>query len=193
MTDEEAASIPLGFTTAGVGIFHDLGFEFPDLGARQLPKHDPILVWGGASSVGQYAIQLFRVLGYENIVTTASTKHRQHLRRLGAKHVIDYQTGQPDPEVRKKTLVDRILECTAQKKFRWIFDATAVEDYQEIIARVAQAPGKVAMTLPQRDSKWPDGVRASVISYSRVYDVSRNCMNLHVTCLTANSKVDPYT
>ena len=47
------------------------------------------MVVGGSSSVGQYAIQLARLSGFEKIVTNASLSHHELLKTLGASDVLD--------------------------------------------------------------------------------------------------------
>ena len=47
-----------------------------------------IFVYGGSSSVGQYAIQLAKLSGYK-VVTTASKRNHELVRSLGADLVFD--------------------------------------------------------------------------------------------------------
>jgi len=54
-------------------------------------------VWSGASSVGQFAVQLAKLAGL-TVVATASPKNHELLKSLGATHVFDYR----DPDVVKK-------------------------------------------------------------------------------------------
>ncbi|CCM04347.1 uncharacterized protein FIBRA_06519 [Fibroporia radiculosa] len=57
---EEAASIPLGITTAAIGLYSKVGGAglFPpwEEGGRGLYRGKPIVVFGGASSVGQFGV-----------------------------------------------------------------------------------------------------------------------------------------
>ncbi|KAK0718927.1 hypothetical protein B0T21DRAFT_414950 [Apiosordaria backusii] len=50
-----------------------------------------VLVWGGASSVGLYTIQVLRYWGYSHVIAVASGKHHDELRRLGARVCFDYR------------------------------------------------------------------------------------------------------
>jgi len=50
---------------------------------------EPALVIGGGTSVGQFAIQIFRYLGFSTIITYASSRHTDFLKSIGATHVID--------------------------------------------------------------------------------------------------------
>ena len=49
-----------------------------------------ILVWGGATTLGMYVIQLAKLSGY-NVVTTASTTNHGFLKSLGALATYDYR------------------------------------------------------------------------------------------------------
>ncbi|KAF8244879.1 hypothetical protein K440DRAFT_557695 [Wilcoxina mikolae CBS 423.85] len=53
------------------------------------PKPETVLIWGGASTLGSYSIQIAAQAGYK-VVTTASAKHAEYLHTLGAQEVIDY-------------------------------------------------------------------------------------------------------
>lgn len=90
---ESAAVIPLGFSTAACGLFQDTFFNL------QLPTVPPqkqtgntLLIWGGASSVGSNAIQLAVAAGYE-VITTASAKNFEYVKKLGASQVFDYHSS----------------------------------------------------------------------------------------------------
>ncbi|MEV4627702.1 NAD(P)H-quinone oxidoreductase [Micromonospora sp. NPDC049523] len=62
----------------------------------RLGAGETLLVHGGGSGIGTFAIQFGTALGANVIVTARTSKHEQ-LRRLGASHVIDY-TSQDFPE-----------------------------------------------------------------------------------------------
>ncbi|CCL98622.1 uncharacterized protein FIBRA_00624 [Fibroporia radiculosa] len=90
---EAAASIPLGLATAAVGLYSRIGGAglFPpwEEGGRGLYRGKPFMVFGGASSVGQFAIQLAKLSGFGPIITTASTHNTEWLLGIGATYVID--------------------------------------------------------------------------------------------------------
>lgn len=87
---EAAATLPLATITAGLGIFEKLGFPFPGQGEKKVP----FLVWGGASSVGQYAIQYANLVG-ATVIATASKQNHELLKSLGAAYTVSYK----DPDV----------------------------------------------------------------------------------------------
>ncbi|ODV62127.1 zinc-binding alcohol dehydrogenase family protein [Ascoidea rubescens DSM 1968] len=85
-TFEGASSINVGLLTAGLAI----GFEM----FRKIPTekvNSPLLIWGGATSFGQCAIQLAKIFNvFSEIIVVASSKHESHLKSLGADKLFDY-------------------------------------------------------------------------------------------------------
>ncbi|EIW83024.1 GroES-like protein [Coniophora puteana RWD-64-598 SS2] len=90
---EQAASITVGLSTSSVPLYQPppLGLGYQPLweGGRGKYQGLPILIIGGSTSVGQYAIQLVKLSGFHPIITTASLHNRKHLESLGASHVLD--------------------------------------------------------------------------------------------------------
>ncbi|KAJ6458620.1 chaperonin 10-like protein [Mycena vitilis] len=91
-TFDEAATFPIAFTAAAVGLFAPapigLGLN-PTFSWDKPLQGESALVIGGAAAVGQFAIQLFKFLGCTRIVAYASKVHFEHLQRLGATECID--------------------------------------------------------------------------------------------------------
>lgn len=87
---ERAAVLPLAVATAASGLFLDdqLGLCRPCAQTPE-PTGKTLLIWGGSTSVGSAAIQLAVAAGYE-VVSTASPRNFEHVRRLGASQVFDY-------------------------------------------------------------------------------------------------------
>lgn len=87
---ERAAGLPLAIGTAACGLFLEdqLGLSTPSL-EKPTPTGKTVLIWGGATSVGSAAIQLATAAGYE-VVTTASPRNFDYVRKLGACQVFDY-------------------------------------------------------------------------------------------------------
>lgn len=64
-----------------------------------------LLVWGGTTSIGCNAIQLAIAAGYE-VITTASLKDFDFVKKLGASQVFDYES---------KTIVDDLVHAFKAK------------------------------------------------------------------------------
>ena len=88
---EQAAVLPLAVATAACGLFLDaqLGLRRPSVGRAAPRRHEAVVVWGGATSVGSCAIQLAAAAGYR-VHATASPRNFEHVRKLGASEVFDY-------------------------------------------------------------------------------------------------------
>ncbi|KAH0361947.1 zinc-binding dehydrogenase, partial [Aureobasidium melanogenum] len=93
MSFESASVIPLGLATAACGLFLEdfLGLQLPTAPKPQKPTGETVIVWGGSTSVGCNAIQLAVAAGYE-VISTASPKNHEYLKRLGATEVYDYNS-----------------------------------------------------------------------------------------------------
>ncbi|CCO30216.1 Zinc-type alcohol dehydrogenase-like protein C2E1P3.01 [Rhizoctonia solani AG-1 IB] len=82
ITEDQASTIPLAAITAAILLFQKTGIDLPSNGPTATGKG--VLILGGSSSVGQFAVQLARIAGFSPIVTTASATHKDFLKSLGA-------------------------------------------------------------------------------------------------------------
>lgn len=94
---EAAATLPVGFFTAVHGLYlpHKLGLE------RGGSKSELVLIWGGNSSVGRYAIQLAK-LGGHKVITVASPASADELKTLGAEKVFSYKDSDVVEQINKE-------------------------------------------------------------------------------------------
>lgn len=86
MSDQDAATLPIPFFTACQVFYQRMGLPH----TVPSPHGKWMLVYSGASSVGQYAIQLAKRSGF-NVITTASPQRESRLKSLGADIVVDYR------------------------------------------------------------------------------------------------------
>ncbi|CAP80243.1 hypothetical protein E8E15_006375 [Penicillium rubens] len=93
ITFEQASVIPLAILTASYGLFDTgyLGLDLPTVPARQSSDRRAVIITGGSSAVGSTAIQLAVSAGYK-VVSTASPKNFDYVKKLGAAHVFDYKS-----------------------------------------------------------------------------------------------------
>lgn len=97
-----AAAVPTPALAAWAGLFDEGGLQ---AGQR-------VLVHGGGSAVGGFAIQLARHAG-ARVATTCSADNREHVARLGAECAIDYRRDDIGAVLRDWSAegVDLILDC----------------------------------------------------------------------------------
>ncbi|PYI02322.1 putative alcohol dehydrogenase [Aspergillus sclerotiicarbonarius CBS 121057] len=94
LTDTEAATIPVCAIAAFIALFHSSGFGLPipdgtSQSTQGCTRSQAILIVGGGSNCGRFAVQLARMCGFDRIIATASTERFAELQELGATHVID--------------------------------------------------------------------------------------------------------
>lgn len=136
---EDAAVLPLAVSTAAAGLFEkeQLGLDYSRLGDAA-HRDEVVVIWGGATAVGGNAIQLARAAGYR-VITTASAKNHDRMRRLGAEAAFDYR----DPKA-----ANRIVEAVGGSAVAGIL-AVAVGSAEPCL-RIARATGatRIAMASP---------------------------------------------
>lgn len=83
-----------------------------------------VMITGGAGAVGSYAIQMAKLLGAAEIITTVSSGVKGEIaRRLGADHVIDYKTEDVPARIKAITSgagVDRVIEVDAAGNIHYL-------------------------------------------------------------------------
>ncbi|KAG7090531.1 hypothetical protein E1B28_009640 [Marasmius oreades] len=129
---------------AGAGIK-----PFWEEGAKGTKSGEPIVIFGGSSSVGQFAIQIAKHLGYSPIITTSSLKHTDYLKHLGATDVIERTASAAD-----------IRDLAQGKQFNTVFDAVGVinQAYVDLLA----PQGTFIVALPvSPDLEFRDGRKAA--------------------------------
>lgn len=156
MSLQEAVTVPTNFVTAMHTITKDLGLELtwpaPENAVEEEEEEEerdaPILVWGAAGSVGQYAVQVLTSWGYRNVLAVASGRHHDALRRLGASACFDYTRGD---------VVEQILARTQQQQqggagagvVPYIIDCIgSLEGTLTPLSKIAGEGTKVAIMLP---------------------------------------------
>lgn len=110
---QEAAVIPLAFATAVQALFQRLQLPEPSMPVKSA---FPLLVNGGTSSVGKYAVQLAKLAGLY-VVATGSKKNHELLKSLGADTVVDYTDPDWPEQVRKVTHdgLQHAFDCISEK------------------------------------------------------------------------------
>ncbi|GKU21736.1 oxidoreductase [Fusarium langsethiae] len=90
----EACAVPLAINTAYLALFSNTTLNLP---CNDSKSETPLLIWGGSSIVGYFAIQLAKMHGYV-VATTCSPRNFNFAKKAGATHVFDYR----DPGVASK-------------------------------------------------------------------------------------------
>ncbi|KAF2649134.1 GroES-like protein [Lophiostoma macrostomum CBS 122681] len=102
----QAATVPLACTTAWLALFSKDCLNID----RTSGKDTTVLIWGGSSSVGLYALQIAALSDF-TVITTCSPRNFDLVKDNGATHVFNYS----DKDVAKK-----IKET--EPNLRYVFD-----------------------------------------------------------------------
>ena len=134
ISDADGAGIGIGSLTAIFALFQDkhLALPFPQLASgapAQVDASKKLLVWSGASSVGQFAVQLGRLAGMY-VITTSSPKNFDKLKGLGAAETYSY-ADEKTPEA----------IAAAHPDLKYALDTFSEKGSQEACARALSKNG----------------------------------------------------
>ncbi|KAJ2987904.1 hypothetical protein NUW58_g4253 [Xylaria curta] len=155
MSYETAVVLPLGLSTAAAGLFQKgrLNLQLPVEPARK-PTGKTLLVWGGASSVGSNAIQLAIASGYE-VITTASTRNFEYVKKLGASQVFDYNSP---------TVHEDLLNAFKSKTLAGVMDCIGAAAWAICVDVALKTPGnKFVATTKRGFPDPPEGVNLQAV------------------------------
>ncbi|KAF2089272.1 putative zinc-binding oxidoreductase ToxD [Saccharata proteae CBS 121410] len=96
---EEAATLGVGVTTVGQGLYQSLGLPLPD---QPSPKRFWVFIYGGSTATGALAIQYAKCSGLD-VVTTCSPRNFDLVKKLGASEAFDYNSPTCGADIRKYT------------------------------------------------------------------------------------------
>ena len=148
ITFEEAATIPLAAMTAAVGLFVRLGLPEPWTGGREDGKGGtatgPLLIYGAASAVGAFAIQLAKHANIGPIIAVAGRGIPFVQSLLGTGDtIVDYRKGD-------ESVVSEIKSALKGQQLQHTFDAVS-EKGSYVNASKAMDGGKITLVLPGKE------------------------------------------
>lgn len=124
-----AAAVPLAGTTALQAIRD----------ALEVRAGDRLLITGGSSMVGMFAIQLAARVGAQ-VTTTASAESRSLLRHLGADEVVDYRTQAIDTGAQ---LFDKVFDLVGER-----LPGVVARDGRLVTVSATPTPGSIRHDYP---------------------------------------------
>lgn len=161
---EAGAGLPLSFMTAALALYQHLHLPLPTVPGQ---KDIPVIIYGGASAVGAYALQLAKLSKLSPIITVAGSGIDFVKSLNAATHIIDYRKGNVDAD---------ILAALGGTKLALAFDAICDHGSYEHLSNVLVASnggGHIDMVDPPEDESWkfPDGVKMTRTFVSSAYGV----------------------
>ncbi|KAF2194122.1 oxidoreductase-like protein [Zopfia rhizophila CBS 207.26] len=145
---EAAATLGVGITTVGQGLYQSLGLPFPP---DQVQEPTQILIYGASTATGTLAVQFAKLSGCE-VIATASPHNFDLLRSLGADQVFDYR----EPGVGAK------IRGVTHDKLRLAFDCISEFDSPAICSEAISSKGGHYSSLLRVEKLSRDDVKNSL-------------------------------
>ena len=159
MNPLEAATLPLAFITSAFGLSLDLRLPPPWSPAD---TRTPLIVYGGSSAVGAFAIKLAQLSDIHPIIAVAGAGApyvETLIDRSKGDAIIDYRKGD-------EAVTTGILEAVARAgcdKVEYAFDGTSASNSWFHIARALSPTGRITFVLGSwRDKGLPDTMKLSL-------------------------------
>ncbi|KAJ3164813.1 hypothetical protein HDU88_005025 [Geranomyces variabilis] len=120
MSDEDAATLGVGVTTCGQGLFQSLKLPLPESKeakeARDESSKRTVLIYGGSTATGTLAIQFAKLAGW-TVLTTCSPKNYDLVRSRGADVFFDYNDADVGAQIRKHTndKLAHVFDCVSNE------------------------------------------------------------------------------
>jgi NADPH:quinone reductase len=158
VTFEQAATLPLSGMTAALALYQSLGLP-PPWRPVTAGERLPVLIYGGASAVGAFALQ-FAKLSRLNPIVTVAGNGIDFVRSLNAADVIiDYREG---------NVAENVKKALKGEKLRHVFDAISSGDTWKTARDILGADFTdtyLSMVDPPHPvPHWPEG-----LNFSRTY------------------------
>ncbi|KAK0709178.1 hypothetical protein B0T26DRAFT_754429 [Lasiosphaeria miniovina] len=155
------AEYPIAQHQPHLGLYQGLGLPLPTVAGQ---KDTPVLIYGGATAVGAFALQLAKLSKLSPIITVAGSGIG-FVESLGATtHIIDYRKG---------GVARAILAALGGKQMHHALDAVSGKKIYEVVSEVlaASGGGKINMLDPAEDEGWkfPENVELSLTFVASSY------------------------
>lgn len=141
LTLPEAATIPLAAMTSALALYQGLNLPLP---FRPATESIPLVIYGGSSAVGAFAIKLARASNIHPIITVAGRASEFTTGLIDESKgdvVIDYRDG-------NEATVNKIKEALKGVKLFHAFDGISENDSILNISQVIEADGVITTVLP---------------------------------------------
>ncbi|KAL9123776.1 MAG: hypothetical protein Q9217_006828 [Psora testacea] len=135
---QEGAAVIVNLSVSVAALSTYLGLSRPPLSGKGPSLGKKVLVYGGSSSCGGYAVKYATDAGY-TVVTTSSPKNHDFVSSLGAAHVIDHT----------QTADKIVAELKANRPYDTIYDSIGLPPVTNILGEyLGEEGGNYCTLLP---------------------------------------------
>lgn len=164
---EEAVTCTLAMYTAVVGLYSVFGFRFPWEPKRESdPRAGPLVIWGGSTAVGAFAIKFLKASGAGPIITTVG-KSRDFVAGL-----LDESKGDVIVDYRQADAVDQIKKIIKERGLNIdkVFDCVSENDCQVLAGSIFEKGqgGHLAVVLTP-DERIQEGLKVTQVSVGAIH------------------------
>ncbi|KAJ5452509.1 Polyketide synthase enoylreductase [Penicillium cf. griseofulvum] len=138
---EEAATIPLAAMTAALGLYQQLKLPLPWTPAD---KPTPLIVYGGASAVGAFAIKFAQLSNIHPIIAVAGKGApfvETLINREKGDTIVDYREGYD-------VIYSGIRAASKGVPIQHAYDAVSEKGSYDNLGAILDKPGKITVVLP---------------------------------------------
>ncbi|RYP68656.1 hypothetical protein DL771_006526 [Monosporascus sp. 5C6A] len=163
---EEAAAIPLAAMTAAVGLYLRLGLPEP---WRPATEPIPLVVYGAASAVGAYAVQLANRSNIHPLICVAGKSGsyvETLIDRSKGDTVIDYRDGD-------EAVVEGLKKAAGGAKLLYAFDAISEHGSYVNLGKVLSESSKMTLVLHSKED-FPAHVEKSLTLVATVHNEAKD-------------------
>ncbi|KAF2006326.1 GroES-like protein [Amniculicola lignicola CBS 123094] len=164
---EDAATTPLAAMTSAIGMYLRLGLPQPWTPAT---SPTPLVIYGGASAVGAFAIKFARLSNIHPIIAVAGrgTSFVEGLiDRSKGDTIIDYRKGNDE-------VVKGIKDALKGETLRHAFDAVSEKGSYTNIVQVLDPQGTITLVLPGKKYEGiPETVKQSTTSVGETHSKAK--------------------
>lgn len=169
----EAATLPLAFLTAAVGLYAPDRLALPEPWAPAT-KPTPLLVYGGASAVGAYVIKYAQRSNIHPIIAVAGGGAgfvETLIDRSKGDTIVDYRSGD-------EALVQSIKDALKGQKLEYAYDAVSEKGSYQNIFKVLDPHGHLTTVLPGADEDVKASKGSVNYKFTHVADVHNEFTDL---------------
>ncbi|KAH8099583.1 GroES-like protein [Cristinia sonorae] len=138
LTFDQAATVPVGLTTATIGLYHETGganLVAPWLeGGRGKYSGRPIVIFGG-----QFVIESAKLSGFSPIIVTTSSRNNDLVKSLEATHTIDRNLSAEEIQSAVKKITSDPINV--------VYDAISLESTQTVAYDILSPGGTLVNVL----------------------------------------------
>ncbi|KAI0788289.1 GroES-like protein [Fomes fomentarius] len=169
---DDAATLPVAVGTSAIPLYNkhesakSVKLVAPwEEGGKTLYAGKPVVVLGGASSVGQAVLQFLRLSGFSPIITTASLRNADIVKSVGATHVVDRSLP-------SAALIEEIQKI-AGGPIELVYDSISASDTLKVGYDLV-APGGSLVIVSHFHDKLPEYKEVNVVTAFGMLAVPEN-------------------